>query len=175
MPANIRVNIGAPFPAAVKSTVGVGIARKNGTWSIGLAYPQMGIQTPPVTNYGNDFVAVYDSVAQTYFLVPLTLVGGSVAQRSITSAPAALLPTDQILHLNLTAAGTITLPSFSSRNGVPLIFKDVGMKATANPQTLAAAAGETIDGFASVVLGVNGQSIRLVPANDGVNAGWFRE
>jgi hypothetical protein len=176
LPANIRVNVGAPFPATVKGTAGISIGRKNGVWTVGLAYTQFGVQTqPPASNYATDYVLIYDSIAQTYFQVPLTGFGSDNTQRAVTAGPVAIAPTDQILHLNLSMPGTITLPPYASRSGVPLLFKDVGMQATANPQTIAAAAGETIDGLASVPFAVNGMAMHLVPANDGVNTGWFLE
>ena len=179
LPANIRVNIGAPFPAVVKATAGIALSRANGIWTIGLGYPQLGIQAPPpASNYNTDYVAIYDSLAQTYFRVPLADVAGSArAQRNVSGSgvTVTILPTDQILHLNLGTPTTITLPSYGLRNGVPLTFKDVGMQAQANPITVQAAMAETIDGFPAVTLAVNGQAITLTPANDGVNTGWFRE
>jgi hypothetical protein len=179
LPANIRVNVGAPFPALVKGSAGLSIQKANGVWTLGLGYPNLGVQAePPPANFATDYVAVYDSVAQTYFLLPLSSVGigGERRQRSVTAGPVSINPADQILHLNLTASLTITLPPYGSRAGVPLTFKDVGMQASANPITIAAAAGEFIDGsFPSVALSVNGQAIVLTPANDGVNAGWWRE
>jgi hypothetical protein len=177
LPANIRVNVGAPFPAVVKSSAGLSIQKANGIWTIGLGYPQLSVQPePPPNNFATDYVAVFDSVAQTYFLLPLSSVGtgGERKQRSVTAGPVTINATDQILHLNLTASLIITLPAYTSRAGVPLTFKDVGMQASANPITIAAAAGEFIDGsFASIMLSQNGQSIVLTPANDGVNAGWW--
>jgi len=117
-------------------------------------------------------------------LLPLsaTGIGGGRYQRAVTSTPVTINFTDQILHLNLPPPGvgppgvTITLPAYAARAGVPLLFKDVGMQAAANNITIAAAGGEFIDGsFPSVLLSQNGQAINLVPANDGVNAGWWRE
>jgi hypothetical protein len=175
LPANIRVNVGAPFPTVVKGTGPVTIGRANGVWTIGLS-PMLFIeQKPPVaTALPMDYVLVWDSIAGVWVRVSLASIMVPI-QRAVTAAPVAITGTDQILHLNLTAPTTIALPTFASRNGLPLVFKDVGMQATANPITLAPSSGETIDGFGSALLGVNGQSIRLVPANDGINLGWFRE
>lgn len=182
LPANIRVNVGAPFPTLVKSSAGLSIQKANGVWSLGLGYPQLGIHAlPPATNLATDYVAVYDSIAQTYFLLPLSQmgIGGERLQRSITSLPVTFTTSDQIMHLNFTGiAGpiAITLPPFGTRAGIPLTFKDVGMTAGTVNITLNAAAGEFIDGsFTSVVLSQNGQAIMLTPANDGINAGWWRE
>jgi len=177
LPRAVRVNVGAPFPALVKSDAGIALGRKNGIWTIGLGYMTVGLQNPPpAANYNTDYVLIFDSLANTFIRVPLTaLAGGTRTQRSVTAAPVAILDTDQILNLNLTAAGTIQLPSAALRNGVPLTFKDVGMQATANPQTIQTTGSDFIDGFAaSVPLNVNGQRLTLTPANDGVNSGWWR-
>jgi hypothetical protein len=174
---SIRMNVGAPFPALVKGDAGITIRRKNGIWTVELGYMTVGQQNPPpAANYNTDFVLIYDSLVNTYVRVPLSAVaGGTRAQRSVTVGPVTILPTDQVLNLNLTAAGTIQLPSATLRNGVPLTFKDVGQQASAQPQTIATAVSEFIDGVAtSVALNLNGQAITLTPANDGVNAGWLR-
>jgi hypothetical protein len=42
----------------------------------------------------------------------------------------------------------------------------------AHPLTITPAAGELIDGLASVTLTVNHSRITLTPFNDGVNTGW---
>jgi hypothetical protein len=178
LPANIRVNVGAPFPALVKATAGIALGRANGIWTLGLAYSQFGIQAPPpATNYPTDYVLIWDAVAQTYFRVPLTSlgIGGERSQRSVTAGPVTIQANDQILHCNIGSPQTVHLPPAITRNGVPLLFKDVGMQAAANNITVVPASGETIDGFSSVALVQNGQALQVTPANDGVNTGWFRE
>jgi hypothetical protein len=178
LPANIRVNVGAPFPSLVKSTGGIALQKANGIWTVSLGYSQLGVQVPLPVDMTTDYVAVYDSVVQSYYLAPLGSLGfgGVRTQRSITAGPVVISPTDQILHLNLTTPTTITLPPFATRDGVPMTFKDVGMQASTNPVTIAPAAGETIDGFsAALSLNISGQAIALTPANDGVNSGWWRE
>jgi len=177
LPRAVRVNVGAPFPALVKGDAGIAIGRQNGIWTVGLGYMTVGLQNaPPTANYNTDYVLIYDSLQQTYIRVPLTAVAsGSRTQRSVTTAPVAVLATDQILNLNLNAAGNIPLPAATQRNGVPLTFKDIGMQASTNPQTLQCAAGDQIDGLmTSLALNLNGQAITLTPANDGVNSGWLR-
>jgi hypothetical protein len=175
LPPNIRVNIGAPFPAVVRGSGPISISRANGIWTIGMALPTtFTTQVPAASALPTDYVMVYDSVAGIWVAVTLgTIMAGT--QRAVAATPVSILPTDYVLHLNLTISSNIVLPPYLSRAGMPLMFKDVGMQATAFPQTLSAATGETIDGLASIPLAVNGQSIRVVPANDGVNTGWFTE
>ncbi len=180
LPANIRVNVGAPFPAVTKATAPVTIAQANGIWTVGFSMATLGIEQPTIMQQQTDYLIVWDSVQGNFYRIPLSAVtsggiGGSGTQRSVTAGPVVIVDSDRILNLNLSGSLTITLPGFASRNGVPLTFKDVGRKATANPLTIAAAAGETIDGNASIALNTNAQSITLVPANDGVNTGWNEE
>jgi hypothetical protein len=177
LPANVRINLSAPFPSLVTSSGPVTVAKSNGIWTIGFSVMALGQQTPPTINYATDFLYVYDSVAQTAFRASLSQLGlaGGGNQRYVNAAPVAILPTDLYVHLNLGASSTITLPSFTARSGVPLIIKDVGMQATAFPQTIQPVGGETIDGFGSVSLNTNGQAIRLVPSTDGSTNGWILE
>ena len=179
-PANIRCNILVPFPALVTGSAFMTVAKVNGTWTVTPNYGALAVGAPVGTQLQNDFVVFWDSVAGTYARLPLSFFGvssggiGSVpVQRAVTASPVVITPTDQYLNLNLSASGTITLPGYASRNGLPLNFKDVGMQCTANPQTIAAAAGETIDGFATIPMDTNGMEVNLVPFNDGLNTGWF--
>ena len=179
LPANLRVNVGAPFPSIIKASAPITIAKANGIWTVGYSIANLGIEQPTILQQQTDYLTVWDSVAGNFFRVPLSSVaaggGGASTQRSVTAGPVVIVDSDRILNLNLSSMLTITLPPYASRIGVPLTFKDVGRQATANPQTITAAAGELIDGNASISLNVNAQSITLVPANDGVNTGWFEE
>ncbi len=176
LPANIRVNMSAPFPSKVKGSGPITIAKKNGVWTVGFSFLQLGTQIPPFANLNTDYLIFYDSLVDTVFRAPLTSLASTAlaarTQRSVTAGPVAIAGNDQILNLNLGASLTITLPSYLVRSGVPLTFKDVGKQATAHPILIAALAGEFIDGMASIPLNVAGQGLTLVPANDGVNTGW---
>lgn len=175
-PANIRCNILVPFPALVTGAAFMTVAKVNGTWTVMPSFGNLAIGAPAgINQLQNDFLVAWDSVAGTYFRLPLSFfgIGSAPVQRAVTSGPVVVQPSDQYINLNISAPGTITLPSYAARNGVPLNFKDVGMQCTANPQTIAAAGGETIDGFATILMDTNGMEINLVPFNDGLNTGWF--
>jgi hypothetical protein len=176
---NIRVNTQAPFPALVKAQAPVTVQKANGIWTVGYSVNGFGVQIPPPANYPTDYLLVYDSVAKTYFKMSLSLLpfGGSRTQRSVTAGPVVVASIDQIINLNLAASLVITLPSYLTRGGSPLTFKDVSLLNGAgfHAQTIAAAVGETIDGNASIPLSEPGQAITLVPMNDGVNAGWGQQ
>ena len=176
LPANIRVNVGAPFPSVVKAQGPLAIQRKNGIWTVNLLPPtQYVVVDPPASALPTTYVYAFDSVAGVWEAVSLSTLASGGTQRAVTTTPVSIVPTDFILHLNLTTSTNIVLPSYAARGGLPLLFKDVGMQATAHPLTISPAAGETIDGLPAIPLNVNGQAIRVVPANDGVNTGWFTE
>lgn len=174
LPANIRVNTGAPFPSLVKGSAPFVITKANGIWTIGLSLANVGIGTPSNTQAATDYVLIWDSISGNFFRVPLnTFFETNRLQRSVAVGPVTINDSDQILNLNLMTPQTIPLPGYLTRVGSPLIFKDVGNQATANPITIAGSGGDLIDGNASIPLNTNGQSITLLPANDGVNTGWF--
>lgn len=179
LPANIRVNTLLPFPSLVTGTGPVTVSKVNGIWKVGLNFTQLAQQNPAGAQLNNDLLLVYDPVVQTFFTVPMSFFSSAsgtaaIKQRSISSSgDLPIVASDQQLNCNLSSPTAITLPGYASRSGLPLIFKDVGMQATANNITLTAAGGETIDGFATMLLDTNGESIQLTPANDGLNTGWL--
>lgn len=145
----IRVNTQVNFPALVKGSGPITVAKANGVWTVGLS------------------TAIF---AQIYGILP----GVGRPQRSVGASPIVISGVDQILNINIpTGAPTCALPQASTRSGVPLTFKDVGANFAAHNLTLTPFAGDTIDGAASLVLSIPRQSITLVPFNDGVNGGWF--
>ena len=178
LPANIRVNIGAPFPALVQGSGPITIGKANGIWTVGFTIAAFGSQNPPIGNYPTDYVLAWDDVAKTFFKMSLTnlvaAVTGARNQRSVTASPIVIASTDMILNVNINGGNpTCALPTAASRTGVPLTFKDVGAQFGAHPLTITPNGIETIDGAASLVLGVNRQSVTLNPFNDGTNSGWF--
>lgn len=94
-------------------------------------------------------------------------------QRLVTSSPIVVQATDFIINVNIASGSpSCALPAASSRAGIPLVFVDVGGNFGSHNLTITPAGGDTIDGQASLTLGTNRQSIRLVPANDGTTTGW---
>jgi len=174
LPANVRVNTQVPFPSLVTGTAPLTIGKANGVWSLGVSFAIVGIGTPPVANYATDYILVYDSVAKTFFRMALSAFGGARPQRLVTAGPVVFLAGDQIVNLKLGAALTSTLPSYVTRSGFPLTLCDVTKLygVTFFAQTFNAAAGETIDGNASVSITQPGQAITLLPMNDGTSVGW---
>lgn len=180
LPANIRVNIGAPFPATVKASAPLFVQKLNGIFTIGLSFNILASQIPPVQKFATDYILIYDSITNSFFKAPLSVFAAR-PQRLVTVNPVVITTNDEILNLNLPASGIIALPSYLVRGGVPLTFKDVSkqMGTAFFPQTIQAAnvanPNEYIDGLQSIPLSEPGQSITLVPANDGVTTGWGQQ
>lgn len=175
LPAAIRINTNAPFPALVTGGTGIGINKQNGIWTVSFNINTFGTQIPPPANYANDYILVYDAVANTYFKMPLNSLSlglSSRLQRSVTTTPIVITNIDQQLNCKITTPATCALPPAASRVGAPLTFKDLG-QATANNITITPNGAELIDGQASVKIINNYAQLTLVPFNDGVNAGWM--
>jgi hypothetical protein len=178
LPAAIRINTNAPFPAMVTGGAGIAVTKTNGIWSINFNMNTLGTQIAPPGNYPNDYIVVYDAAANTTFKMPLSgltnLATGARTQRSVTASPIVIASNDQILNVNV-ASGTVacTLPAAATRSGVSLIFKDVGGQFGAHALTITPQAGETIDGLASMTMSTNRQFVELTPFNDTVNTGWM--
>lgn len=181
LPANIRVNTQANFPAMVYGTGPIAIGKANGIWTVGFSIGLLGTQVPPAPDYPIDYLVVWNSSLNTHFRMSITnllstiaiTTGAARTQRTTTITPIVVAPTDQIISTNISSGpAACTLPSAVSRVGVPLTFKDLG-QATAHPITLTASGGDTIDGAATYVLNNNRAYVTLVPFNDGTNTGWM--
>jgi hypothetical protein len=172
-PANIRVNIGAPFPALVQGSGFITLGKAvGGVWTIGANGRLINTANPGVV--ATDYVLVWDDVAQAWIKISLsnliTQAQAVRAQRSVTASPIVVGPTDSILNVNIaTGAPTCTLPQASTRAGAPVTFKDVGGQFGLHPLTITPFAGDNIDGGGAITLNTPHQGVTLVPANDGVN------
>ena len=72
LPDTIRANVGVPFPALVKSSGPISLAKVSGIWTVGFSPALLNTQSALVGALPTDFVVVYDSVAQTLFKASLT-------------------------------------------------------------------------------------------------------
>lgn len=178
--ANVRVNTQAPFPTMVTGTGPITLAKSvGGVWQVSLSYMTSQLGEPTTQSLTNQYVLIYDSFIQQFFRAPLSVVsiaGSAKIQRSVTTSPITVGITDIILNVNISSGTpTCTLPQASTREGVPVTFKDVGGNFNAHGLVITSFAGDTIDGASSLVLSTNRQSVTLVPFNDGVNTGWAIE
>jgi hypothetical protein len=118
LPANIRINASVPFPAMVTGSGPITIGKANGIWTVGLSIAQLQTQIPPGVNAPNDYLLLYDSVANQFFKTSiqglLTIVlalGGARFQRSVTASPIVIQGADQLLNVNISAGNpTCALP-----------------------------------------------------------------
>src|ERR1700722_19132737 len=113
LPANIRTNTLLTFPAQVTGGGPIAVSKINGIWTILMSFAGLQQQFPVGGALTTDQILIWDSVAKTFFYVPMSYfaTGGSAAaaqQRSITGAGNLPLdqvgqPKDQFLNLNCSA------------------------------------------------------------------------
>jgi len=177
LPANIRINMSAPFPSQVKGSGPVTVSKQNGIWSIGLGVGQLG---PVVAGFDPTTIdiPVYNTINQTWqvLTVQQMLSGGNV-QRLVTAAGNIVVQgNDRIILVKqlVPAAASIILPAAGTRNGVPITVKDLAGVAAGNPLTFVPNGAETIDGAASAVINDNFEAMTLYPIVAlGGPAGWW--
>src|SRR5262249_8573412 len=138
LPANLRINVAANFPALATGSGPITLGKINGIWTVGANGDLVASANPGVV--ATDFVLVWDSVAKAWRKISLsnliTQAQAVRAQRSVTASPITVNPTDSILNVNIsTGSPTCTLPQASSRAGAPVTFKDIGGQFGGHPLT----------------------------------------
>jgi hypothetical protein len=176
LPANIRVNVRAPFPTQVKGTAFLGIKKANGVWTITPDYRTLGqnITTP------TQIVAVQDSATGSWSYVNPALFAAGLYRVITGAGSVSVLPTDNILLLQKSPSGasSILLPASGARAGLPITIKDLTGDANTNNVTIVPLGAETIDGFSAADAAANGVAVidvdygwkRLFPLTSG---GWY--
>jgi hypothetical protein len=97
LPANIRVNIGAPFPALVKGSAAVAISKQNGIWTVGLNFVGL-VKAAAIPDPVNAYVLVWNALTGVFTMVLATAVG--------PAGNSAITPTIvAFAHVALRAAG----------------------------------------------------------------------
>jgi hypothetical protein len=180
LPANIRVNVRAPFPAQVAGAAFVTVNKSNGIWTISPDYRLLA-NNPSITS--TQILALQDSVTGLWNYVNANAFLTNVpSYRIITSAGATnLLPSDDVLLINPSPAGAvqIDLPLSATRNGAPVFIKDYARGANANNITMVPSGAETIDGLSGAAAAANG--VAVIDTDGGVmtlnpldSGGWYR-
>lgn len=167
-PANIRINLGAPFPSRVKGSGPVALAKQNGIWTVSLNYGAFG-PVNSVPNPATTYSLVWDSTTGTFYLIPLAAVSGNKVVKVITAAgPYAAQPNDDVIIVKQLAGAPFTVTVDWSGRTKPLKVVDGKGDAAANNITITPAAGQTQ--LASVnysyVIDGNGGSITMTPLPD---------
>lgn len=170
LPASIRVNTSAPFPATVKGSSLVTVAKSNGIWTIGLSAASLG-QMPAGVNPTQIEFLVWNAANSTWQYATLAQVASNFGQNPtlVTHAmsPYAVLATDTYLMVDTTGGAVeIDLSLAATRNGVPLKIKDYKGNAATNNITVKPQAGETADSStnsAPLVIQANYDAVSLTP------------
>jgi hypothetical protein len=106
-------------------------------------------------------------------MVGVKFSNGAASQRSITSsAGLPVVASDEILNFGISAPLTVTIPAFSSRNGMPLTLNNLASSTATLTWIMTSpdeASGETTGTLAPSA------GMTLVPAADGVNSGYSIE
>lgn len=167
LPANIRVNVSAPFPARVTPADLVRINKANGIWTVGTTYASLGVIPGSVLNT-NAWVAVWDSVGNVFYYTTLSALLNSAFLppfRMITAAgpvTAAISDGDILINKAAPAATAVALlPAVNATR--PITVKDYAGNAATFPITVSPTGAETIDGLATFVLGIDGASATFYP------------
>ncbi len=180
LPANIRVNVRAPFPTQVKGASFISVSKANGVWTITPNYLVLGqnINVSPT-----QVIALQDQVTGVWSFIGAALFAASAlsSYRVVTTAGAVnILSTDIVILLEKSPSGTstINLPASATRAGAPVAVKDLTGDANANNVTFVPFTGETIDGFSAAAAAANG--VALIDVNYGFKklfplaiGGWY--
>jgi hypothetical protein len=172
LPANIRVNASVPFPATVKGSGVISIAKLNNIWTISLNFAALGI-SPVALDPANSYVLIWNAVTNTFALIPLSAVFSSKVTKILTAAgPYAALPTDEVLIVKQTVAAAFTVTVDWSARTKPLRVVDGKGDAAFNNITITPVAGQTQLATVnySYVIDGNGGSITLTPLPDNSGA-----
>lgn len=172
LPANVRVNIGAPFPATVKGTSFIGILKQNGIWTVSPNFAALA-QFPTIADPANSFVLIWNALTGVFTLVPASAVFSSKVVKTLTApGPYAALPTDEVLIIKQLVAAAFTVTVDWSVRTKPLRIVDGKGDASINNITITPAAGQTqlaVVNYSYIIDG-NGGSITLTPLPDNTGA-----
>lgn len=173
LPANVRVATAVPFPAQVKGSGVVAIAKANGVWTVSLNFKTLLPAVGAVANPGTTSALLWDSTTNTFYLMPIGYLSNNKVVRVLTAAgPYAADPNDDILIIKQAVAAPFTVTVDWSARAKPLRIVDGKGDASVNNITITPAAGQSqlaIVNYSYVIDG-NGASIMLTPLPDGTGA-----
>lgn len=168
LPANIRVNASAPFPALVKGAGPIAISKQNGIWTVSLNFGAIA-QAQGVPDPANTYTLVWNALTGVFTLIPLSAVSSIKVVKVLTAAgPYAAQPTDEVLIVNQIVGAAFTVTVDWSVRTKPLRIVDGKGDAAANNITVTPAVGQSqlaIVNYSYVIDG-NGGSITLTPLPD---------
>jgi hypothetical protein len=175
LPANIRVNASAPFPASVKGSGVVTITKANGIWTIGLNFGLVPVN-PNAPDPAN-LVLLWNPVTGVFSLVAIGSFTNQRLAKILTGtgllvSPYAALPGDDVLIVKQAVGAPFTVTVDWSQRTRPLRVVDGKGDANVNPITITPKAGQTQLAALNYSCVINGQgaSINLTPLPDGSGA-----
>jgi len=172
LPANIRVNIGAPFPSQVKGKGIVAVSKANGIWTVSLNFALLA-QQQTAADPANTYVLAYDPLIGSTFFLSIAGVFTSRSVKIITAAgPYAALPADDVLIIKQAVGAAFTVNVDWSQRTKPLRVVDGKGDANVNNITITPAAGQTQMALANYfyIIDAAGGSITLTPLPDNSGA-----
>lgn len=175
-PANIRVNIGAPFPSIVKGIGPLAITKQNGIWTVALGFSGL-LRQAPVPDPVNSYVLVWNAQTGVFTLAQLNAVSQSKVVKILSGAgaytsPYAALPDDEVLIVKQGVGAPFMITVDWSLRTKPLRVVDGKGDAAVNNITITPANGQTQMAALnySYVIDGNGGSITLTPLPDKTGA-----
>jgi len=167
VPANVRVNIGSPFPATVKGSGVIGVLKQNGIWTISLNFGALLPAATTIVDPANSYILVWNALTGLFSLVQATAAFASKSVKTLTDAgPYAALPTDDVLIIAPAVAAPYTVTvDWSARGARPLTVVDGKPMADVNNISITPAAGQTQMGTVNYTYIIDGRggSITLTP------------
>ena len=176
LPANIRTNMSAPFPATVRGSGLVSVAKTNGVWTVGLNFASL-VFSPTTPDPLTTYALVYDTQTGT---LSFLLLSGTTASKSVKilngagafTSPYAAQPGDDVLIVKQAAGAPFTVTVDWSQRTKPLRIVDGKGDANINNITITPAAGQTqmaSVNYSYIIDGAGG-SITLTPLPDNTGA-----
>jgi len=172
LPANIRINTAAPFPAKVKGVGLIAISKSNGIWTVSINFGAVA-KTPVVADPANTYVPAWNALTGVVSMVPMTSVAGQKVIKTITlPGPYAALPADDVLIINQAVAAPFSVTVDWSQRTKALRVVDGKGDAAVNNVTVTPALGQSQLAVVNYVYTIdrNGGSIILTPLPNGTGA-----
>jgi hypothetical protein len=173
LPANIRVNIGSPFPATVKGSGVVAVAKANGIWTVSLNFAAVAVSLA-IADPANTYVLIWNILTGVYSITPVAAFAtvSKVVKVLTAPGPYAALPTDDVLIIKQLVAAAFTVNVDWSQRTRPLRVVDGKGDASVNKITITPSAGQSQLATVnySYVIDGNGGSITLTPLPDATGA-----
>lgn len=174
LPATIRANVRANFPARVIGAGPISIAKSNGVWSIGFSIESLGAPSPLLNTNPFELVAQDPSTGILYSLTAGQLWGsGALLRRTIAQGATIAANTsdgDILVGSGSSAATTVNLfaASLAAR---PISIVDTTGNAGTNNITINASGSDKINGQSAIVIAADYGAMTLYPLVGG--GGWY--